>query len=149
MCLTTYKRRATVGKKPVKCYKVILFRHDRWETPYQKDEVPEKILNGEVNLKSRVLGITQYDDIWLSSVFGVSLGSGFIHAYTSKEAAIAESNDWAYQSRIYECEIPAGVPYFRGVNHDICAHEIKFNKLSVENIPEWDGWRYVSKITKY
>lgn len=147
MCLVTFKTRATVGKKPVKCYKVILFRHDRWETPYQQEEVLEKILNGKVNFKSEFLGKTQ-NNMW-DTTHGHSIGAGFVHAYTSKEAAIAESDDWAYQSRIYECEIPAGVPYFRGVSHDICAHEIKFNKLSVENIPEWDGWHYVSKITKY
>ena len=145
MCLTTYKGRATVGKKPVKCYKLILFRHDRWETPFQDVKIAKKILNGEENFKSDTPGRTYYGAL----NGGLSLGHGFIHAYTSKKAAIDESDSWAYQSRIYECEIPAGVPYFRGVSHDICAHEIKFNKLSVENIPEWDGWHYVSRITKY
>lgn len=145
MCLITNKTKATVGKKPVKCYKVIVFRHDRWETPFQEDKVPEKILNGEVNLKSRVLGRTLLG----FNACGVSLGSGFVHAYTSKKVAIEESESWAYKSRIYECEIPAGVPYFRGIWHDICAHEIKFNKLSAETIPEWNGWHYVSKTTKY
>lgn len=146
MCLTTYKTRATVGKKPVKCYKVVLFRHDRWETPYQDVEIAGKILNGEENFKSNKPGRTDYNTC--DALNGLSLGCGFVHAYTSKEAAMAESDDWAHQSRIYECEIPAGVPYFRGVRHDICAHEINFKRLAIENIPEWNGWCYVSRFSK-
>jgi hypothetical protein len=139
MCLITKQRCAKVSKKPVKCYKLLVNRNGEIKTPFRDIAIPEKVLSGEENFKPIRTGKTKLAPAWYSDDFdGFTVDYGFIHAYTSKREAVNQAKEWACESRIYECEIPAGVPYFKGKLHDICAHELKFKRLAFTGTPVWE-----------
>ena len=136
MCLYSKSNKPSIAKKSITCYK-ILNKKSVYETPWQDMYVDDDIINGERNLCA-----SDKDDSGVPYVNrqvnfpyvgkAYRIGGGYIHCFDDLSKAKREREDYMYDMEnpvLFECEIPAGVRYYRSVKyspHFICAKEIRF-----------------------
>lgn len=100
------------------CYKVI---EDKYKSPIIRYDYQEYIESGEVFVDTNT--IKQIDQM---------LGKGYIHSFNSIRACEKFIVHYHIENpSIYKCEIPAGTPYYEGMDLDtrekgFCSKAIKF-----------------------
>lgn len=149
MCLYSKSNKPNVAKKPITCYKILKGKY-AYETPFMGWAVVDDIIEGKRNFKvpdKDVFGrlhtiektYNPYDGGDLYQIKG-----GYIHCFANIQKAKKAEKEYkeyfgAYEEyveaykefrnlSIFECEIPAGVEYYEGLEYNgtICAKEIRF-----------------------
>ena len=136
MCLISSYKEPKVAKKPITCYKVLIKDNSfcakilgdySYMTPYRRYPVEDGIIDGKINMIARGDNYVNeiYDNTGEKAMYAIS--GGYIHCYSDLNKA--SDDPWgSTDGFVFECEIPAGVEYYTGLNKKICAKEIKFIK---------------------
>lgn len=120
MCLRIKKIRhlnhkAKIAKRPIKCYKVLLYGHNKLRTPATSDEVctPPKELIA---------------DSMKTYTFDTIIENG-IHTFSNLKTAYEYYNVitfYSYGASIFLAIIPKGTRYWIGKNHEYVSERIEF-----------------------
>ena len=102
MCLYIKDSDEKVSKEPIKCYKYLRRSHGEYSTPYQGTIVADKVVVKSLLPEEKILG--KY-----------VVSSGYIHTFEHDRDAKIEAFPYYGTYRVFECEIPAGTPYYYGI----------------------------------
>ena len=160
MCLHSIKGKPSIAKRDIVCYKVLLQHQCNTNpsnmfivTPFKRCEITDTQLNGSSPIKANFNPKTS--EIYQNNsrlLYSWDVGEGYIHTYRSKRAAknaifmygldtdLFNSDwckqDWVTYGVIYECIIPKGTKYYKGIDDaDIrcyASEEIRVKALIVK-----------------
>lgn len=124
MCILCDKKDFGYAKKDIVCYKILeKCPEDRrkfgckYVTPYVWYPIFDKVLSGEILFKAegRCRLRNHEDKVWFDN--------GYIHTFVNREDAVVNREDAvmlaehisSYEYCVYECVIPKGTRYIKGI----------------------------------
>ena len=119
MCLVKTHRFPKISRKPIKCYKEVVYRNGNYETWFTM--YPFAL--GDIIKSARH---------WICGIFCKKLHSEVVHAYLfafDNTEYMKNYNKCRQYERYIECEIPPFTPYWISDMGDIGAARIKTIKI--------------------
>ena len=125
MCLLTNSEKLKVAKKPIKCYKIVMYDGATYFSVIQRNYIPDSVIQGMENYIAFGSGIISKPELlydpsyknWLGKTY--CLNAGYIHCMSNKEDALKWCRyykDKKINIHLFEVEVPENIEYARGVN---------------------------------